>query len=68
LYLSPALRDRKQSIKAAMLEMFPCGEEKAQLVACLFPQEVAVFLPSRVDHKNPKLLAEEVEARWTLQG
>jgi hypothetical protein len=56
---------------AAMLEMCPRGEEKTNLFACLFlqrlPREIRVLL-SRVDHKDPKLLAEEADALWTLHG
>ena len=70
LYLSPAIGDRKPSeMMAAMLEMCPRGEEKTNLFACLFlqrlPREIRVLL-SRVDHKDPKLLAEEADALWTL--
>jgi hypothetical protein len=56
---------------AAMLEMCPMAKERTNLFACLFLQrllrEIRVLL-SRVDHKDPKLLAEEVDALWTLQG
>jgi hypothetical protein len=56
---------------AAMLEMCPREEEKTNLFACLFlqslPREIRVLL-SRVDHKDPKLLAEEADALWTLHG
>jgi hypothetical protein len=56
---------------AAMREMCPRGEEKTNLFACLFlqrlPREIRVLL-SRVDHKDPKLLAEEADALWTLHG
>jgi hypothetical protein len=72
LYLSPAIGDRKPSeMMAAMLEMCPRGEEKTNLFACLFlqrlPREIRVLL-SRVDHKDPKLLAEEADALWSLHG
>jgi hypothetical protein len=72
LYLSPPIGDRKPSeMMAAMLEMCPRGEEKTNLFACLFlqrlPRELRVLL-SRVDHKDPKLLAEEADALWTLHG
>jgi hypothetical protein len=72
LYLSPPIGDRKPSeMMAAMLEMCPRGEEKTNLFACLFlqrlPREIRVLL-SRVDHKDPKLLAEEADALWTLHG
>jgi hypothetical protein len=72
LYLSPAIGDRKPSeMMAAMLEMCPRGEEKTNLFACLFlqrlPREIRVLL-SRVDHKEPKLLAEEADALWSLHG
>jgi hypothetical protein len=56
---------------AAMLEMCPRGEEKTNLFACLFlqrlPCEIRALL-SRVDHKDPKLLAEKADALWTLHG
>ncbi len=72
LYLSPAIGDRKPSeMMVAMLEMCPRGEKKTNLFACLFlqrlPREIRVLL-SRVDHKDPKLLAEEADALWSLHG
>jgi hypothetical protein len=72
LYLSLPIGDRKPSeMMAAMLEMCPRGEEKTNLFACLFlqrlPREIRVLL-SRVDHKDPKLLAEEADALWMLHG
>jgi hypothetical protein len=72
LYLSPAIGDKKPSeIMAAMLEMCTRGEEKTNLFACLFlqrlPREIRVLL-SRVDHKDPKLLAEEADPLWSLHG
>jgi hypothetical protein len=69
LYLLQPICNRKPSeMMAAVLKMCPRGEEKNNLW-CLFlqqlPNEIR-FLMSRVDHKDPKLLAEEADALWTL--
>jgi hypothetical protein len=70
--LSPALGDWQPSeMMSAMWEMCPHGEEKKELFACPFlqrlPREIQVLL-SWVDHKDPKVLAEKGDARWTLHG
>jgi hypothetical protein len=53
---------------AAMLEACPRGE-KTDLFACLFlqrlPHELRVLL-ARVDHKDPKALADHADELWAF--
>jgi hypothetical protein len=70
LFAMPALGARKPSeLMAEMLEICPRGEEKTELFACLFlqrlPREIRVLL-ARVDHKDPKELAEQADHFWGL--
>ncbi len=52
-----------------MLEICPRGEEKSHLFACLFlrrlPRKIRVLL-TKVDHKDPKALAEQADELWAL--
>jgi hypothetical protein len=70
LFAMPALGARKSSeLIAETLEICPRGEEKTELFACLFLQrllrEIRVLL-ARVDHKDPKELAEQADHFWGL--
>jgi hypothetical protein len=70
LFAMPALGARKPSdLMAAMLEICPRGEEKTELFACLFlqrlPRELRILL-ARVDHKDPKALADEADNLWGM--
>jgi hypothetical protein len=70
LFAMPALGARKPSeLMAEMLEICPRSEEKTELFACLFlqwlPREIHVLL-ARVDHKDPKELAEQADHFWGL--
>jgi hypothetical protein len=70
LFLMQPLGSRKPSeMMAAMLEFCPRGEEKTNLFACLFlqrlPREIRVLL-ARVDHKDPKALAQQADELWAL--
>ncbi len=70
LFLMQSLGGRKPSeMMAAMLEVCPRGEEKTNLFACLFlqrlPREIRVLL-ARVDHKDPKALAQQADELWAL--
>jgi hypothetical protein len=70
LFAMPALGARKRSeLMAEMLEICLRGEEKTELFACLFlqrlPREIRVLL-ARVDHKDPKELAEQADHFWGL--
>jgi hypothetical protein len=70
LFLMQPLGGRKPSeMMAAMLEYCPRGEEKTNLFACLFlqrlPREIRVLL-ARVDHKDPKALAQQADELWAL--
>jgi hypothetical protein len=70
LLTMPALGARKPSeLMAAMLEICPRGEEKTTLFACMFlqrlPRELRVLL-ARVDHQDPKELAERADELWGL--
>jgi hypothetical protein len=65
-----ALGGRKPfEMMAAMLEVCPRGEEKTNLFACFFlqrlPREIRVLL-ARVDHKDPKALAQQADELWAL--
>jgi hypothetical protein len=54
---------------AAMLEVCPRSEEKTTLFASFFlqrlPREIRVLL-ARVDHKDPKALAQQADELWAL--
>jgi hypothetical protein len=54
---------------AAMPEICPRGEEKTELFACLFlqqlPREQRILL-ARADHKDPKALADEADNLWGM--
>jgi hypothetical protein len=70
LFQMPALGSRKPSdLMAAMLETCPRGEEKSNLLACIFlqrlPREIRVLL-ANVDHKDPKALATRADELWAL--
>ena len=70
LFELPALGARKPSeLMSQMLEICPRGEEKSHLFACLFlrrlPREIRVLL-TKVDHKDPKALAEQADELWAL--
>jgi hypothetical protein len=70
LLAMPTLGTRKPSeLMAEMLEICPRGEEKSELFACLFlqrlPREIRVLL-AKVDHKDPKELAEQADHYWGL--
>jgi hypothetical protein len=70
LLAMPALGARKPSeLMAAMLEVCPRGEEKTTLFATMFlqrlPRELRVLL-ARVDHQDPKELAERADELWGL--
>jgi hypothetical protein len=70
LFLRQSLGGRKPSeMMAAMLEVCPRGEEKTNLFACFFLQrllrEIKVLL-ARVNHKNPKALAQQADELWAL--
>jgi hypothetical protein len=70
LFLMQSLGGRKPSeMMAAMLEVCPRGEEKTNRFACLFlqrlPREIRVLL-ARVDHKDPKALAQQADELWAL--
>jgi hypothetical protein len=71
LVASHQLSDFQKEISsmAAMLEFCPRGEEKTNLFACLFlqrlPREIRVLL-ARVDHKDPKALAQQADELWAL--
>ncbi len=70
LFESPALGARKPSeLMSQMLEICPRGEERSHLFACLFlrrlPREIRVLL-NKVDHKDPKALAEQADELWAL--
>jgi hypothetical protein len=58
LFDPPGLGARKPSeLMSQMLEIYPRGEERSQLFACLFlrrlPREIWVLL-TKLDHKDPK--------------
>ncbi len=70
LFELPGLGARKPSeLMSQMLEICPRGEEKSNLFACLFlrrlPREIRVLL-TKVDHKDPKALAEQADELWAL--
>jgi hypothetical protein len=70
LFAMPPLGSRKPSeMMAAMLEVCPRGEEKTDLFACLIlqrlPRELRVLL-ARVDHKDPKALADHADELWAF--
>jgi hypothetical protein len=70
LFELPGLGARKPSeLMPQMLEICPRGEEKSHLFACLFlrrlPREIRVLL-TKVDHKDPKALAEQADELWAL--
>jgi hypothetical protein len=70
LFAMLALGSRKPSeMMAAMLEVCLRGEEKTDLVACLFlqrvPRELRVLL-ARADHKDPKALADHRDELWAF--
>jgi hypothetical protein len=70
LFAMPLLGARKPSeVMSEMLEIYPRGEEKSELLVCLFlqriPQEIRVLL-AQVDHKDPKALAEQADHYWGL--
>jgi hypothetical protein len=70
LFAMPAFGARKPSeLMAEMLEICLRGEEKTELFACLFlqrlPREIRMLL-ARVDHKDPKELAEQADHFWGL--
>jgi hypothetical protein len=70
LFAMPPLGSRKPSeLMSEMLEICPRGEEKSELFACLFmqrlPREIRVLL-AKVDHKDPKQLAEQADHYWGL--
>ncbi len=70
LFELPGLGARKPSqLMSQMLEICPRGEEKSHLFACLFlcrlPREIRVLL-TKVDHKDPKALAEQADELWAL--
>jgi hypothetical protein len=70
LFAMPALGTHKPSdLMAAMLEICPRGEEKTELFACLFlqrlPRELRILL-ARVDHKDPKALADKADNLWGM--
>jgi hypothetical protein len=72
LFESPALGARKPSeLMSQMLEICPRGEERSHLFACLFlrrlPREIRVLL-NKVDHKDPKALAEQADELWALHA
>lgn len=72
LFELPALGARKPSeLMSQMLEICPRGEEKSHLFACLFlrrlPREIRVLL-TKVDHKDPKALAEQADELWALHA
>ena len=72
LFELPALGARKPSeLMSQMLEICPRGEEKSHLFACLFlrrlPREIRVLL-NKVDHKDPKALAEQADELWALHS
>jgi hypothetical protein len=70
LFELPGLGAKKPSeLMSKMLEICPRGEEKSHLYACLFlrrpPREIRVLL-TKVDHKDPKALAEQADELWAL--
>ncbi len=70
LFEFPGLGARKPpELMSQMLEICPRGEEKSLLFACLFlrrlPREIRVLL-TKVDHKDPKALAEQADELWAL--
>jgi hypothetical protein len=70
LFAMPSLEARKPSkLMAAILEICPRGEEKTELFACLFlqqlPRELRILL-TRADHKDPKALADEANKLWGM--
>ncbi len=72
LFKLPGLGARKPSeLMSQMLEICPRGEERSHLFACLFlrrlPREIRVLL-TKVDHKDPKALAEQVDELWALHA
>jgi hypothetical protein len=72
LFELPGLGARKPSeLMSQMLEICPRGEEKSHLFACLFlrrlQREIRVLL-TKVDHKDPKALAEQADKLWALHA
>jgi hypothetical protein len=72
LFQLPGLGARKPSeLMSQMLEICPRGEEKSHLFACLFlrrlQREIRVLL-TKVDHKDPKALAEQADKLWALHN
>jgi hypothetical protein len=70
LFAMPTLGTRKPSeLMAEMLEICPRGKEKSGAVCLLFlqrlPREIRVLL-AKVDHKDPKELAEQTDHYWGL--
>jgi hypothetical protein len=70
LFLMPPLGSRKSSeMMAAMLETCPRGEEKTNLLACIFlqrlPGDIKVLL-ARVYKKELKELARQADELWAL--
>jgi hypothetical protein len=70
LFAMLLLGARKPSeLMSKMLEIWPRSEEKSELFECLFlqriPWEIQVLL-AKVDHKDPKALAEQADHYWGL--